>query len=177
MKGNQKFLLASCERTAANEQPADTSTSCVQGHGRREQRTVQVFASLASFGASVRKQWGKYIKAVLKVTRVRKEFSTKAKRWQTSREEAYYITTTRLSARAYGTAIREHWWIENKNHYVRDVSMGEDCSRIRVNSDRFVRMRSFALNVMRVNGEQNIKRARYENALRLENVLNYKQLW
>jgi len=70
-----------------------------------------------------------------------------------------------LSAQEYGEAIRGHWAIENKNHYVRDVSMNEDSSRIRVNADRFVKLRSFALNVMRANGEENIKLALYENAI------------
>lgn len=174
VKGNQKFLLRSCERTAENEPPTDTSTSHARGHGRRERRIAQVFTSIASFSASVRKQWGMYIKAVIKVTRDKKEFNTKDKRWKQSREDAYYITTKALSAKDSNAFIRRHWWIENKNHYVRDVTMREDASRIRRNPDRMVRLKSFALNVLRDNGEKNIAHALFRNSLSFEKVLRYK---
>ncbi|VAX37316.1 hypothetical protein MNBD_UNCLBAC01-53, partial [hydrothermal vent metagenome] len=71
-------------------------------------------------------------------------------------------------------AIRNHWSIENSNHYVRDVSMNEDKSRIRINSDIFARLRSFALNIMRSNDVKNIGAEMYGNALNLDNVLNYR---
>lgn len=174
VKSNQKFLLRDCERTASEETPIDVSTSRTRGHGRREKRTAQVFTSLASFSASITKQWGKYIRAVIKVTRDKKEFSTKAKQWKTSREEAYYIATKAFSARESNAFIRRHWWIENKNHFVRDVTMREDASRIRRNPDRMVRLRSFALNVLRENGEKNIALAQYENSLSLTKVLEYR---
>lgn len=174
MKGNQKFLLRSCERTAAEETLLDTSTSRARGHGRREKRTAEVFTSLASPGTSIRKQWGTYIKAVIKVTRDKKAFCTRDKRWKKSREVAYYIATRAYSARESNALIQRHWWIENKNHYVRDATMHEDASRIRRNPDRMVRLRSFALNILRANGEQNIRRALFQNSLSFENVLQYK---
>lgn len=174
MKGNQKFLLKSCERTAENEQPIDTATSCTRGHGRREKRTAEVYTSFASLGASIRKRWGKYIKAVIKVTRDTRAFSTKDKQWKSRREEAYYVATKAFSARKSNAFIRRHWWIENKNHYVRDVTMGEDASRIRRHPDRMVRLRSFALNVLRENGERNIALAQHRNSLSLEKMLGYQ---
>lgn len=30
--------------------------------------------------------------------------------------------------------VREHWGIENRLHYVRDVTLGEDCCRVRKGS-------------------------------------------
>lgn len=91
-------------------------------------------------------------------------------------EVAYYVATTALAARACGAAIREHWWIENKNHHVRDVSLHEDASRIRVNPDRMVILRSFALNTLRANGVKNVKRTLFENAMSLEKLLTYEKL-
>ena len=47
-------------------------------------------------------------------------------------------------------ATRGHWGIEN-THYTRDVTMGEDASRIRSNSGVFARLRSFAYNILKAN--------------------------
>ncbi len=47
----------------------------------------------------------------------------------------------------------------------KDVSFNEDSSRIRINADIFVRLRSFALNIMRAYWDKNIKSCLYENSL------------
>ena len=73
-------------------------------------------------------------------------------------------------------AIRHHWGIENRDHYVRDVSLAEDASRIRTNPGIMARTRSMALNLLRANGVQNVALALWENALRLDRVLRYRGL-
>jgi predicted transposase YbfD/YdcC len=83
-----------------------------------------------------------------------------------------YVCQTVLSAKAFGAAIRGHWGVES-NHYVRDVTLHEDESRIRIKPVNFARLRSIALNVLRANGIKNVARALYKNALRVENVLSY----
>jgi hypothetical protein len=59
----------------------------------------------------------------------------------------------------------------NRDHYVRDVTLGEDASRIRYKPGAMARLRSVALNVLRANGVQNISQALYANALSLERLL------
>jgi len=54
--------------------------------------------------------------------------------------------------------------------------MGEDKSRIRKNPQNMARLRSFSLNVMRVNKSENISRDLYKNAMNIEKVLAYKYL-
>ena len=81
--------------------------------------------------------------------RYRQIFDTKTNTWKNSDETAFYISTIVLSARDFCLAIRNHWGIENRNHYVRDVTMGEDKSRIRTNPHIFAKLRSFALNILR----------------------------
>ena len=52
-------------------------------------------------------------------------------------ETAYAITSlpaNLASAERLLALDRGHWGIENRLHYVRDVSMGEDASRVRVGS-------------------------------------------
>jgi hypothetical protein len=54
-----------------------------------------------------------------------------------------------------------------------DVTLCEDASRIRQNPGLFARLRSFALNLLRANGETNISLALYDNALNIDRVLQY----
>ena len=51
--------------------------------------------------------------------------------------------------------------------------MGEDKSRIRVNPHIFSLLRSFALNIMRINDKKNIQLELFNNCMNLSNVLNY----
>lgn len=177
VKENQKTLLRDCERTAERAAPVGTHVSRNKGRNRKERRTVRVFNTLRWFEKKTRAAWGRYIAAVIQVKRVRREFDAKRKAWTVSKEEAYYVATTFLTAKEAAAAIRRHWWIENKNHYVRDVSLGEDKSRIRVNPDRFVKLRSIALNIMRLNKVKNVGHEWYENVLSLEKVLTYHHLF
>lgn len=176
MKENQKKLLASCEKTAREAVPVDTFTSRNRERNRKEERTVRVFDTLRAVTDAVKDGWNDLIGCVIEVTRVKRTFDTKSKSWKKSVEIAYYIGTSLFSAALCAHAIREHWWIENKNHYVRDVSMKEDWSRIRVNPDRMVVMRSIALNTLRANGVKNVQRTLFRNGLSLEKLLTYKKI-
>jgi predicted transposase YbfD/YdcC len=71
------------------------------------------------------------------------------------------IITTSLCAQA----IRQHWAIENRSHYVRDGSFREDASRIRCNPGIFARLRSFATNIFRFNDVENVSDTRYRITL------------
>lgn len=79
-----------------------------------------------------------------------------------------------LPAEKFNSIIRGHWSIENKNHYVRDVAMKEDKSRIRVNPQNMAIILSFALNILRYNGVKNIENRLYGNALNFKKLLALK---
>ena len=56
---------------------------------------------------------------------------------ETAVEVSYYITSLdrkRAGAGRLGELIRAHWGIENRLHYVRDVTWGEDACRVRKGS-------------------------------------------
>ena len=53
----------------------------------------------------------------------------------------------------------------HKNHWVRDVTLAEDASRIRINPGVMARLRSLALNIARANGVTNIAKATWTAAL------------
>ena len=173
VKGNQKNLLKDCERTAREQKPASTHRTHTRAHGRKEKRTVTAYPVLDFFTPREKELWPT-VASVLHCYRERSTFATKTKQWTVSEEHSFYVGTRTFTAREADCYIRRHWYIENKNHYVRDVSMHEDTSRIRIHADRMVRLRSFALNILRANGEKNIKRALYENALSLQKVLDYR---
>jgi predicted transposase YbfD/YdcC len=72
---------------------------------------------------------------------------------------------------AVAHAIRAHWGIENRAHHVRDVTLGEDASRIRNRPGVMARLRSLALNILRASGAQNVREALHANALSLDRLL------
>ena len=76
-------------------------------------------------------------------------------------------------AEVFAEVIRGQWGIENRHHYVRDVTLQEDASRIRRNPGIFARLRSFALNILHKNKVTNVSEALYDNALNLDNLRNY----
>jgi len=55
---------------------------------------------------------------------------------------------------------RNYWLIENKLHYVKDDTFGEDRSTIRANhgTKNMASLRNFALSLLRISGVLNIKR-------------------
>src|SRR5215210_5026460 len=85
--------------------------------------------------------------------------------WERTSEVAYFIADIALPATACAHAIRGHWGIENRLHYVRDVSFREDDSRIRRNPGNFARLRSFAANILRFNSVHNMSNGRYRIAV------------
>jgi len=84
-------------------------------------------------------------------------------------ETAFLITSlSPLEANAerlMGLA-RGHWGIENKSHYVRDVTFDEDRSQIRKNSGPRVMatLRNLAISILRLSGYHNIAAALREMA-------------
>ena len=94
--------------------------------------------------------------------------------WNLASETSYHVSNATFSAHAAGDAIRAHWGIENRHHYPRDVTMGEDACRVRKNSGVLARIRSFAANIMRANNVANMTDARYRNAIGgLDRLLSY----
>lgn len=170
VKKNQPTLLNDCQ-TLSESRPPDTvyQEPLTKTRNRLEHRQVEVFHEPCFTQAEKWKDGA----ALVKVTRFREVFETKTKTWKDTSETAFYISTTVLSAEEFCLAIRGHWGIENRNHNVKDVSMREDHSRIRVNPHIFAKLRSFALNLLRINGVKNVQLELFENCMNLDRVLNY----
>jgi predicted transposase YbfD/YdcC len=118
--------------------------------------------------------WNGLITRIICVKRSTLTRRAKDGMWQRREETSFYACSAPLSAEMAANAIRSHWAIENQNHYVRDVAMREDASRIRINPGIFARARSFALNILRANGEKNITDALWRNAININRPLQYR---
>jgi predicted transposase YbfD/YdcC len=140
-----------------------------RAHGREEHRRIEVF----TVDDRLDPDWRPFITGVARITRRTLCRDTRAGLWQRRREVAYYACQVPLDARTWAAAVRGHWGIENRNHHVRDRTLGEDGSRIRRKPGVFARLRSFALNILRAGGVSNVSEAVYTNALSLDQLLAY----
>ena len=170
VKENQKTLFNDCQTTAGTIVPMDVyQEPTTKTRNRIESRKVSVFTPMV---ISNQTKWH-LVKAIIKVERKRRVFDTKAKCWKQSDETSFYIATIIRSAQTFCRAIRNHWGIENSNHHIRDVTMGEDQSRIRTNPHLFAKLRSFTLNILRANHVENTSLELFRNCMNLNNILNY----
>ncbi len=48
-----------------------------------------------------------------------------------ARERRYYLSSTKLDARGFAAAVRAHWGVENRLHWVLDVVFHDDLARLR----------------------------------------------
>lgn len=71
------------------------------------------------------------------------------------------VPTAMMTAAELAAAVRGHWGIENRAHWVRDVTFDEDRSRIRTGSGPRVMatLRNLAISVHRLAGAPNIAAA------------------
>jgi predicted transposase YbfD/YdcC len=94
---------------------------------------------------------------------------------KTSREVRTFITSasrSRAGADRLLSWARGHWSIENRSHYVRDVTLGEDASRIRKGSGPQVMaaFRNAAIGFLRTTGATNIAESLRRNASRVADL-------
>lgn len=135
---------------------------------RHETRTTTVFDAAAIISAP---DWCDTVAAVVRVERTVQTFLPATGMWKRSSETSYYLSNQPIDAQRAGEAIRCHWHIENRSHHVRDVTLGEDASRIRKNPGVFARLRSFAANILRFNQVATVRQDRYAAALGGYNAL------
>lgn len=99
-------------------------------------------------------------------------------RQEPSQETRYAITSLRedeAGPKRLLELIRGHWGIENKLHYVRDVTLAEDASQVRTGHAPQVMAagRNFAIGLLHAFGAPNIAAALRRNAARASTVLRW----
>ena len=138
--------------------PKAMPTSCCEesavGHNRKEVRRCVVSTDvewLGSYG-----EWAG-LKSIALVEYCRDVYASDDPRAET--KQRFYISSMACEAEELLEATRRHWEIENKVHWVLDVSFAEDDSRIRRRdgAENFSRLRRMALNLLRSDDTANRK--------------------
>jgi predicted transposase YbfD/YdcC len=146
-----------------------------KGHGRRERRTIQVLDAPAHIAR--RFPHARQV-ALIERYATRTERARKGKRWvrkQVKTAVAAFIITS-LDAREAAPEhiagyVRGHWTIENKVHWVRDVTFREDSSRVRTGPRPRIMttLRNLAIGLIRQAGytkiAATIREIKYDTAL------------
>jgi len=159
LKGNQgelsdevKWLFQQKEHAKLKEQTVEKTNS---GHGRIEiRRCRQIVVNKKWLTSSTR--WNK-LKTIIEInsTRIIDNITT---------ENRYYISSLNLDEKKAADAVRSHRAVENKLHWVLDVSFREDESRIRRGNGAEVMstFRRLTLNLLKKNTTSNasLKRKR-----------------
>lgn len=156
IKANQPSLLgAITARLAGTDgQFADaTWTDQGKGHGRREKRTIRTAPATGI-------DWPH----AARVLRVRRDAGPTRGPWE-SKEIAYGITSLPAGLagpRHLAIYARNHWAIENREHYVRDVTFREDAQKTRTGSqpNAHAGIRNLVTGAFRRKGHANIAAAR-----------------
>lgn len=115
-----------------------------KSHGRIEQRVVKVTDYLDWFEPSERKHW-LGLRSLVEIT------STRQLKGQTSTEKRYYLTSHAPDAERLGRLVRRHWGIENRCHWVLDMTFDEDHCRVRKGhaAENLALLRKLTLNLLR----------------------------
>ena len=152
VKGNQPTLHRELKKLLWKQIPTvDVTTD--KGHGRLETRSLKIVQAPRSITFP-------HVRLAIELTRRRK--SARGGRWTT--EIVHLITDLdyqQATAALLADAQRGHWGIENRLHWVRDVSFGEDLSQVRTGAGPQVMasLRNLAISVHRKAGAANIAAA------------------
>jgi predicted transposase YbfD/YdcC len=152
VKANMPTLYRQLKKLPWASIPAVSAVST--DHGRRACRTIKAVLAPA---------WIEFDGAA-QVAQLRRTVTRNGKK---TVEVAYLITSDRsASPETLAAWVRRHWHIENKLHWVRDVTYQEDKSLVRTgNAPRVMAsLRSLAISILRLDGHANIAAANRHHA-------------
>jgi len=97
-----------------------------KGHGRLEKREIWTSTQLSTF---LEKEWT----GVAQIYMIRKTVIEKGKKTITIRYGMTNAPREKANAEQILKWRQNHWYIENRSHYRRDVTLGEDACQVRIN--------------------------------------------
>lgn len=150
VKENQKNLLKKVKFICKYFPVISSNTTKEKNRGRLEKRESEVYNE----GLDLKHEWFD-LRRIIKVKRTVKN------KGRISEETAYFITNLDEEASFFNKGIRGHWKIENSLHYIKDVVLNEDRSRIRTGMapQNMSLLRTFVINIFRNKGYSCIKQA------------------
>ncbi len=150
VKANQPRLLTQIQTLAEHQLPCSRFVDIEQTRGRTTCRIVKVFTDLdgIDFG------WSR-LRSLIQVERI--GIRSGKQYLQTN----YYISSLVTKAIIFAQGIRQHWGIENRLHWVKDVIFGEDTAPF-TNYNAATNwsiIRNIAINLARMSGYDSLTKA------------------
>lgn len=149
LKGNQQELHEQVKALFNHIVPSSIDEHLNKDHGRIEQRKCTVINDLDPLDEAAK--W-KEMRSVVRIDSVREVLSTGKK----TQETRYYVSSLRADAKRFNELVRAHWAIENKLHWVLDMTFSEDASRIRNGyaDQNLSLIRRIALNLIKLDSDK-----------------------
>ncbi len=158
LKGNQGTLHDAVKLFLDDPgTPVAQAAQVGKGHGRIETRVASVSADVDWL--QEQHDWPG-LQAVGKVT------ATRQKDGKASEETRYYLLSRDWSPQRCNDIVRSHWGIENRLHWVLDVTCNEDQARNRKGhcAENLALMRKLALNLARLEPSKGSMRGKLKRA-------------
>lgn len=150
LKENWPALSAEVERFFADTKPAqaDRHQATEGDHGRIEVRRHVVCHDIDWLTSNRRFPGEWRFEGLAMIAMVE---NTTERRGQTSTERRYYLSSAKLSAEQFAAAVRAHWHVENRLHWVMDVVFHDDLMRLRTANGpaNMAAFRHISLNLIR----------------------------
>jgi predicted transposase YbfD/YdcC len=171
VKANQPTLRAEVEAAFAEAPALETCINLDKGHGRIEERRTAVLRETDWLAGARRFPGELRLPSATCLIRAEARVETKG---AVRTETRYFISSRALTATDAARAVREHWAIENRLHWVLDVTFADDQSRLRKGhgARNMATVRHFALNLVRTAADKRSIKSRRKLAGWNPNYLN-----
>lgn len=143
VKDNQKHLHDDIQEAFKQGKADGSDIQTNLDHGRIEKRTCRIITD--TDWVCNKEDW-QGLKTLIEITSERTIKATAITETQTR----HYISSAESTAQKFNEAIREHWGIENRLHWILDVAFGEDGSTKRAGTaaENFSFISKMAVNLL-----------------------------
>ncbi len=150
LKANRPVLFGDVEAFFADPQagPLDTLVTTDADHGRIEVRRHAVCHHIDWLHSDRRYADEPSFPHLATIAMVETEVERNGR---TERNKRYYLSSADLDAKTFARAVRAHWGIENRRHWVLDVVFHDDLARLRSGHgpENMAVVKHMAMNILR----------------------------